>query len=401
MNPPVIVVPSYWTVCDLRIKEEVVYDHPTDLRSDEETLTTLLSSLKILRNPFRVVVIGALTNSNLGREMDTRLRKLLAPFGKDLDLYCFSAELLDQLNRATMARGIEPRLSFSNLGYSNVRNLCLVAPLLLDAEVAVFLDDDEIVVDPEFLDKATEHVGKIYNGTLVMAVAGYYTDATGDFRLDGSPHLWHLCWNKTQDMNEAFQIIAERPRLKRTNFVFGGNMVLYRDLMLQVPFDPYVPRGEDIDYLVNARYYGYPFYLDRELSIVHKQPPSRSTPERGFHQDVLRFIYEREKIRLFGFTAEEFGPYPGRYLTEDLESRILLTSILMSTELYKDELCALRSFDEMWGFLKRHAPPLDEARQLAKVQAKKYPAYKEKWSKFIKMLIEDKDCQDLMKGARI
>jgi len=51
--------------------------------------------------------------------------------------------------------------------------------------------------------------------------------------------------NAISKMNEAFdKIIGTEPRLKETPFVFGGNMVIHRDLFSVIPFDPNVPRGE-------------------------------------------------------------------------------------------------------------------------------------------------------------
>ncbi len=44
-----------------------------------------------------------------------------------------------------------------------------------------------------------------------------------------------------------------------------------------VPFDPHVTRGEDIDYLMNAKMFGFDFFLDNKLSIKHL-PPKKNHP---------------------------------------------------------------------------------------------------------------------------
>ena len=47
-------------------------------------------------------------------------------------------------------------------------------------------------------------------------------------------------------MNKAFGgIIGREPRLKETPFVFGGNMVIHRNLFTVVPFDPVVTIGAE------------------------------------------------------------------------------------------------------------------------------------------------------------
>ena len=64
-------------------------------------------------------------------------------------------------------------------------------------------------------------------------------------------------WDQFDNMNKAFdQIIGTEPRLKETPFVFGGNMVIRRSRFSVFVCDPEVPRGEDIDFLMNAKMFG-------------------------------------------------------------------------------------------------------------------------------------------------
>jgi hypothetical protein len=106
-----------------------------------------------------------------------------------------------------------------------------------------------------------------------------------------------------------------------------------------VPFDPNVTRGEDIDFLINAKMFGFYFFLDNQLSIKHL-PPSRAYPTwRQLREDIHRFIYERAKIEhqteIKGMTRvypEDFDPYPGCFLKHDLETKIEKSSKLLSDE---------------------------------------------------------------------
>jgi hypothetical protein len=147
-------------------------------------------------------------------------------------------------------------------------------------------------------------------------------------------------WDQNDRMNEAFgKIIGSDPRLKETPFVFGGNMVIHRDLFTVVPFDPKVTRGEDIDFLINAKMFGFHFFLDNQLSIKHL-PPSKAYPTwTQLREDIHRFIYERAKIEhqtaIAGMTRvypEDFDPYPGCFLKPDLETKIGNSSKLLSYE---------------------------------------------------------------------
>ncbi|GAJ19598.1 unnamed protein product, partial [marine sediment metagenome] len=78
--------------------------------------------------------------------------------------------------------------------------------------------------DSTFIDKAVEFVGTEVKGEKILAVAGYYIDNDGNYRLDETNvPLWRKeHWNNIIAMNQAFdQTIGKSPRLKLTPFVFG------------------------------------------------------------------------------------------------------------------------------------------------------------------------------------
>ncbi|MDY6865895.1 MAG: hypothetical protein SVY15_08000, partial [Halobacteriota archaeon] len=198
--------------------------------------------------------------------------------------------------------------------------------------------------DPEFISKALYFIGRRVDGEAINAVAGYYLQPDGDFHVSREEKSWMKHWDKIPRMNEAFdKIIGSEPRLKETPFVFGGNMVIHRDLYMVVPFDPGVPRGEDIDFLMNARIFGYSFFLDNQLSIKHLPPPKSHPTWRQLREDIYRFVYERSKIEnqrevdgLIKITADEFDPYPGCFLKPDLEAKVEAACNILSGEYLKN-----------------------------------------------------------------
>jgi hypothetical protein len=109
----------------------------------------------------------------------------------------------------------------------------------------------------------------------------------------------------------------------------GGNLVLHSDLFRSIPFDPYIPRGEDTDYLINASQFGLSLLFDRELQIKHLHP---ERPEAFFQEelrgDIERFLYEREKVK--GGLCVDLNPYPGYFLRWTLYPRAILTSLFLS-----------------------------------------------------------------------
>jgi hypothetical protein len=210
--------------------------------------------------------------------------------------------------------------------------------------VAVLIDDDEIFEDPDFMNKALEFIGKEKHGDKILAVAGYYVNPDDDFLLNREILPWMTYWNKIDCMNRAFkEIIAGEQRLKTTPFAFGGNLVLHRDLFTRVPFDPSIPRGEDIDFLINARMYGHKTYLDNQLSIKHIAPPKTSPKWEQVREDIIRFVFEKKKLEgqegypgLHPLHASELDPYPGEFLKEDLEAKIFRSNQMLAMDYLAD-----------------------------------------------------------------
>ena len=209
-----------------------------------------------------------------------------------LDIELFSPKKLNEIKEELKSLGFEKWFisEFVMEGYGNVRNMGIVGGALYGADNLILLDDDEIVVDKDYIQKATEYAGKRLNGRYIGGVGGYYVDKNGNFLLDESEPWWRILWKKANSMNRAFSIIKGKERLVDTTFVFGGNMVINKILYSKVPFDPYNTRGEDIDFLLNAKYFGFDFPLDRELKIVHLPPERKASPIFKIRQDIIRSV---------------------------------------------------------------------------------------------------------------
>jgi hypothetical protein len=124
-----------------------------------------------------------------------------------------------------------------------------------------------------------------------------------------------------------------------TPFAFGGNLVIHRDLFMQIPFDPSVPRGEDIDFLINARMFGFNTFLDNTLSIKHDAPPKTYPTWRRIREDVLRFVFEKNKLdaqedveSMVRVSAESLDPYPGEFLKDDLEDKVYRSNQMLAID---------------------------------------------------------------------
>ena len=345
MKGTTIVIPSYWGSPEKSrdVEEEIIFDHPTPL-TEEGTLGRLLGSFRLLEaEEFRTVIVAVANTARLTNKVIARMQEITEPYSGCYDIALLHSQNLDRLRRTLIHDGVSAAAcELINLGnYAAVRNICSLAGILNGSEITVFLDDDEVITDGKFLSKAQEFIGKEYQSQVIKAVAGYYLQPDS-YRLDVSEvPLWRKpYWNNAACMNQAFEAtIGRPPRLKPTPFVFGGNMAVHRDILMKVPFDPLITRGEDIDFLINLRINRITFWLDRELYVKHLPPKSFQLDWKRLREDIKRFLYERKKVidhgGMKGVSQEELMPYPGTFLGPDLEERIIRTNELLKEEYKK------------------------------------------------------------------
>ena len=345
MQKKTIVIPTYWgPPGNTDLQADKVFDHPSPL-GQEGTLGRVLESMHILnRNDFSVALIIAATLNSIENEVLDRVKEICAPFKEKIDISLIHQGNLNKIKQRLLDEDVpDDACALINLdNYSSVRNMCSLAGILNGSELTIFIDDDEVFTDSKFIDKAVKLVGTEISGEKILAVAGYHINSDGKYKLDEtSVPLWKKkYWNNVFAMNRAFgQIIGKGPRLKPTPFVFGGNMVIHRELLAKVPFDPLITRGEDIDFLINTRISGVRFWLDNTLSIMHL-PPSKKNPQwLSFREDIKRFLYENKKVsdhsHLNGVSRDELMPYPGLFLGEDLEEKIIAANKLLYND-YKE-----------------------------------------------------------------
>ncbi len=338
-----MVIPTYWGRKKSEDARETdsIYDHPTPL-DQEGTLARALESLSILKNKdFNLVILGVSTAPDIREEVESKISSIIKDTAPDAETLLFSYSHLAKIHQHLIQNNKESLLPFLQLdGYSNVRNLCLFSAHLSGSDVAVLIDDDEIFEDPLFMKKALEFIGQKHQEMDVLAVAGYYINPDGDYLINKEIQSWMEHWNKIDGMNRAFQeIIGQAPRLKETPFVFGGNAVIHRNLFMQVPFDPMITRGEDIDFLINARMFGFKFFLDNQLSIRHEAPPKPHPEWRKVREDIYRFVFEKRKLEtqetlpgMVRISAEDLGIYPGEFLKEDQEERIIRSNKMLAMD---------------------------------------------------------------------
>jgi len=359
--------------------------HLDDLPSSEGLRLTkrAIASLKVLEDQkFTLLVLACLDLNGVGEEvllseMDSVLRREMAGLRKGKTAV-FSSLHLKRLKRAIEPKGFGAFSSLIDLkGFSKIRNTGLLLAQALAIDVAIFIDNDEVVEDPAYLKVACEYLNQRWNGKLISGKGGFYVNADGRILLPPQWFWWRVLWDKTKRMNQVWKkILSSKDRLVSSPMLLGGNLILHRSLFSKVPFDPYIPRGEDTDYLINASQLGFCLLFDRELQIKHLHP--KRTGDYFYEElrgDIERFLYEREKTK--GGLAIHLDPYPGYFLKWTLYPKAFLTSLLLSLDYYrKGERKKAKSCLDNIGLLFRRKDR----------SWSKYLQFREHWAKVMDML---------------
>ena len=182
------------------------------------------------------------------------------------------------------------------------------------------------------------------------------------------------------------------PRLSRSNHVCGGCLAVHKEAFRRLAFDPWIPRGEDLDYMLDLRMFGSDIWFDNQWQVRHLPPPS---PHEGarFRQDIYRWLYEYAKLEyshslidLQKVTAGSLEPYPGPFLEKGLRRRIAITAFLRSL-VRPDKKAYRRAAKEA----------LTEATTYAEKNCTNYFEFQQIWPQIMERVDSDKYHDD---GAR-
>ena len=261
----------------------------------------------------------------------------IAEYFSDLSITVVGAPELALIRQRMEQLGVPVRNEIGLSGYGAVRNLGLLVANMLDFDAAVFLDDDSVVEDEAFLEKAMYGLGKLTRrGVPILAKTGYYLNEEGSF-LSNKPTKWYdHFWQQGKAFNAWITKAMAGPRLSRSNHVCGGCLALHKEAFRRVSFDPWVARGEDLDYMLDLRMYGSDIWFDNQWVMRHLPP---ATPREGlrFRQDIFRWLYEYRKIEyartqidLLQIKPQSLQPYPGPFLESNITKRIRRTALLRS-----------------------------------------------------------------------
>ncbi|NUM25597.1 MAG: hypothetical protein HUU49_03140 [Candidatus Buchananbacteria bacterium] len=321
---------------------DVMYDHPTPIDQDGPLNRTLESLQCLDHEDFNVVLLLSAVAPEIAEDSEAWIKEVVSRARyRPKQLYLFSHSHLAKL-AALIGPDVKQFSSLLDLGgYPQERNIGLLTGILLNTDVVIWLDDDELVRDKDFLQKLDEGFAQTIESQPVRLITGACPEGEAGSPIRVRPMKpWMRYWDKIHYQNETFKIVfMSEPRWKKTPLSHGGLSAIHREVFSIVPYDPYALRGEDMDYNLNARMFGFLFVADNKLEIRHLPPPRIHPKWLGFRQDMLRFLWEINKIKhqekvvgMRKITASEFEPYPGRFLRDDIYWLIVQSQLVMAGE---------------------------------------------------------------------
>jgi len=369
-----IIIPTYWTLSKVRTKQ--VFDHPIHI-TEGSVLERLLESIRKFK-----VKEDVIFPTPLHKKVMKKNEEIIEKF-PELNIHLFNGLFYKKI-KCILKESKMPTLFRQEINlkhYGGIRNIGLITGALWGAENLIHLDDDEVVVGKNYFSLALDGIGKKIDNKTLVAKTGYYIDEKGLCESSEYTPKWKTYWQKRKLMSYIYNFIKSKKRFHETSMAFGGNMVINKKLYMNVPFDPHIIRGEDMDLLLNAKHFGYKFMFDNKMIVRHLPPKHYMPYWLILRRDAERFIYQREKMKFFNFGLDSLHSYPKFFLDEDLEYKASVTTINYAKECLrkgmKDEFN--QSLENILFFLK-------DAKLYAKKYAPLYFKFQKEWVKLMKFI---------------
>jgi hypothetical protein len=189
--------------------------------------------------------------------------------------------------------------------YSPARNLgVFLAIACFNPEVLIFLDDDCKIPNSDQLVDELKLLKRSFRGKVIVAIGGIYEESgLTSFAIEGKKTTLSRAISMLQGMDgflkKSLATGEDRLSLKPTHLL-GGALILSKAVFYSLPFDPFVPRGEDHTYaldlatLLKVRKRKETFVRDRCFVVGHIAKSGEQT-HLNYLRDVFRFMYCRAK----------------------------------------------------------------------------------------------------------
>lgn len=373
MNP-VIVIPTYWTRSN-QGNAQGIYQHATALNDPHPPLDRALLSLTTARGILRTVIMVS-ADSGLEVQARARVAEICTPYKKLNPLIVGAEEeslihaAISQvsprfntswaslntqgrgagvsrikrdgtqknnsssLDRGTFSAGsgFAHRNAFTGPGV--IKNLAFLIAAVENHDLVVFFGDDEEVLNDQFLIDAVYGMGSLTRQSLpILAKSGYFIDSSqSPYAPDKHVSWQERYWSNSHEFNEWMHTVLHATRISRANSISRGCFAVLAPAFTRVPYDPFIPCGEDLDYLLNLRMSGIETWIDNQWKVYFDSTHPAETPER-FSTNIYRWSYEVEKLTYANMQEstrrirpESLMPYPGHWITPQVHKRISHTA---------------------------------------------------------------------------
>ena len=155
-----MIIPTYWCrrTGELWREGDAVYDHPTPVDQEGTLERTLLSMKQFHEKDFKLVILICPTTPEVEEEAYGQVLRITRRAQLNAETYLFTAGDLREMTGVLRTAGLNDQGAklLSMFGYSNVRNICLLAASILTADAALLIDDDEVFELPDFVPRSLE-----------------------------------------------------------------------------------------------------------------------------------------------------------------------------------------------------------------------------------------------------
>ena len=336
MNPA-IIIPTYWAEGDQpgALGERGVYDYTTPIDKPLPELELCLSSLEKVRGVIRVIVL-VVAPPSCAEAARARVTAICCTHPA-LNPLVVGEQEAAHIERAVarLARHVAGE-TVSLRGYGAIKNMGLAVAAVFGHDVAVFLDDDEVVLDENFLVNAVFGLGSLTRQNLkILAKSGFFVDPHDSPYAEPTEAWSERYWSKAAEFNKVMERAqTSQNRITRSNHLCGGCCALHAAAFSKVPFDPYITRGEDLDYVLNLRAAGLDVWFDNQWFVRSQPPEEMASVPSLFMQDVHRWLYEYRKLGAMNarrdlrvITPESLMPYPAPWLSQGVRRRVFRTAL--------------------------------------------------------------------------
>lgn len=209
-----MIIPTYWCrrTGELWQEGDAVYDHPTPVDQEGTLERTLLSMKQFHEKDFKLVILICPTTPEVEEEAYGQVLRITRRAQLNAETYLFTAGDLREMTDILHTTGLTDQGAklLSMFGYSNVRNICLLAASILTADAALLIDDDEVFELPDFVPRSLEFLGRRVYGDIVHGVAGYWQGSSILYILHNEKYAGDCLLQKTYTAQEL-------PRFRKRN----------------------------------------------------------------------------------------------------------------------------------------------------------------------------------------